>query len=116
MYEIGYRRQEPDDAGRRMGPRCRSPLAARPLLALLLGPALACGAASPAEPANPNANARARAVLKYFQELDLLAAGLQELKDAGVAVLWRPFHEMNNNTQELLAHPWIVNREDLPSR
>ena len=30
-----------------------------------------------------------------MQELDLIAAGLQELKDAGVVVLWRPFHEMN---------------------
>jgi mannan endo-1,4-beta-mannosidase len=32
---------------------------------------------------------------RWMQELDLLAAGLQELKDAGVVVLWRPFHEMN---------------------
>jgi mannan endo-1,4-beta-mannosidase len=28
-------------------------------------------------------------------ELDQIAAGLQELRDAGVVVLWRPFHEMN---------------------
>ena len=28
-------------------------------------------------------------------ELDQLAGGLQELKAAGVVVLWRPFHEMN---------------------
>ncbi len=33
--------------------------------------------------------------MRWMQELDLLAAGLQELKDAGVVVLWRPFHEMN---------------------
>jgi mannan endo-1,4-beta-mannosidase len=32
---------------------------------------------------------------RWMQELDLLAAGLQELKEAGVIVLWRPFHEMN---------------------
>ena len=31
----------------------------------------------------------------WMQELDTLAAGLQELKEAGVVVLWRPFHEMN---------------------
>jgi mannan endo-1,4-beta-mannosidase len=28
---------------------------------------------------------------RWMQELDLIAAGLQELKDAGVVVLWRPF-------------------------
>jgi mannan endo-1,4-beta-mannosidase len=32
---------------------------------------------------------------RWMQELDLIAAGLQELKEAGVVVLWRPFHEMN---------------------
>ncbi len=32
---------------------------------------------------------------RWMQELDLIAAGLQQLKDAGVVVLWRPFHEMN---------------------
>lgn len=32
---------------------------------------------------------------RWMKELDILAAGLQELKDAGVVVLWRPFHEMN---------------------
>ena len=32
---------------------------------------------------------------RWVQELDLIASGLQELKDAGVVVLWRPFHEMN---------------------
>lgn len=34
---------------------------------------------------------------RWMQELDTLAAGLQELKDAGVPVLWRPFHEMNGD-------------------
>jgi mannan endo-1,4-beta-mannosidase len=32
---------------------------------------------------------------RWMGELDLIAKGLQELKDAGVVVLWRPFHEMN---------------------
>ncbi len=32
---------------------------------------------------------------RWMKELDLIAAGLQELKEAGVVVLWRPFHEMN---------------------
>lgn len=32
---------------------------------------------------------------RWMQELDQLAAGLQQLKAAGVVVLWRPFHEMN---------------------
>ena len=32
---------------------------------------------------------------RWIQELDLAAAGLLELKQAGVVVLWRPFHEMN---------------------
>ncbi len=32
---------------------------------------------------------------RWIKELDLMAVGLQELKDAGVVVLWRPFHEMN---------------------
>lgn len=32
---------------------------------------------------------------RWLEELDFLAAGLQALKDAGVVVLWRPFHEMN---------------------
>ena len=32
---------------------------------------------------------------RWMGELDLIAQGLQELKDAGVVVLWRPFHEMN---------------------
>jgi mannan endo-1,4-beta-mannosidase len=33
--------------------------------------------------------------VRWVQQLDLMAAGLQELKEAGVVVLWRPFHEMN---------------------
>ncbi len=32
---------------------------------------------------------------RWMKELDTMAAGLQELQDAGVVVLWRPFHEMN---------------------
>jgi len=32
---------------------------------------------------------------RWMKELDELAAGLGELKAAGVVVLWRPFHEMN---------------------
>ena len=32
---------------------------------------------------------------RWIKELDTLAAGLKELQDAGVVVLWRPFHEMN---------------------
>jgi mannan endo-1,4-beta-mannosidase len=32
---------------------------------------------------------------RWMRELNVLAAGLQELKAAGVVVLWRPFHEMN---------------------
>lgn len=32
---------------------------------------------------------------RWMEELDLIVAGLQELKEAGVVVLWRPFHEMN---------------------
>ncbi len=32
---------------------------------------------------------------RWMKELDQLAEGLQELKEAGVVVLWRPFHEMN---------------------
>ena len=32
---------------------------------------------------------------RWMRELDELVAGLQELKAAGVVVLWRPFHEMN---------------------
>jgi len=32
---------------------------------------------------------------RWMKQLDFLAAGLKELQDAGVVVLWRPFHEMN---------------------
>ena len=32
---------------------------------------------------------------RWLEELDLIADGLKELQDAGVVVLWRPFHEMN---------------------
>ena len=32
---------------------------------------------------------------RWLRQLDDLAAGLQQLQDAGVVVLWRPFHEMN---------------------
>ena len=32
---------------------------------------------------------------RWMRELDVLAAALQELRAAGVVVLWRPFHEMN---------------------
>lgn len=32
---------------------------------------------------------------RWLQQLGTLAAGLRELKTAGVVVLWRPFHEMN---------------------
>ena len=32
---------------------------------------------------------------RWMRELDIIAEGLSELKDAGVVVLWRPFHEMN---------------------
>jgi mannan endo-1,4-beta-mannosidase len=34
---------------------------------------------------------------RWMEELDTLAAGLKELKDAGVVVQWRPFHEMNGD-------------------
>jgi mannan endo-1,4-beta-mannosidase len=35
--------------------------------------------------------------VRWLHELDQMADGLQQLKDAGVVVLWRPFHEMNGN-------------------
>jgi hypothetical protein len=41
-------------------------------------------------------------------ELDKIAAGLAELRDAGVVVLWRPFHEMTFNRTfwwDIGAHP-----------
>jgi mannan endo-1,4-beta-mannosidase len=34
---------------------------------------------------------------RWMKELDQLAAGLHELKEAGVVVIWRPFHEMNGD-------------------
>jgi mannan endo-1,4-beta-mannosidase len=34
---------------------------------------------------------------RWMQDLDTVAAGLQELQDAGVIVLWRPLHEMNGD-------------------
>jgi mannan endo-1,4-beta-mannosidase len=34
---------------------------------------------------------------RWMTELDQLAGGLKELKDAGVVVIWRPFHEMNGD-------------------
>jgi len=34
---------------------------------------------------------------RWMRELDRVADGLQQLKDAGVVVLWRPFHEMNGD-------------------
>jgi len=35
------------------------------------------------------------AYTRWKAELDVLAEGLKELKDNGVVVLWRPYHEMN---------------------
>ena len=32
---------------------------------------------------------------EWMHELDRVAAGLAQLRDSGVVVLWRPFHEMN---------------------
>ena len=34
---------------------------------------------------------------RWMQELSLLAVGLQEMRQANVVVLWRPFHEMNGD-------------------
>jgi mannan endo-1,4-beta-mannosidase len=34
---------------------------------------------------------------RWLQDLDKVAAGLQQLQDAGVTVLWRPLHEMNGD-------------------
>jgi mannan endo-1,4-beta-mannosidase len=34
---------------------------------------------------------------RWMHELDMLADGLKALKEAGVVVLWRPFHEMNGD-------------------
>lgn len=35
--------------------------------------------------------------ISYRTELDNVAGALQELRDAGVTVIWRPFHEMNGD-------------------
>lgn len=35
--------------------------------------------------------------VRWMREMDHLAEGLLELKNAGVVVLWRPFHEMNGD-------------------
>lgn len=32
---------------------------------------------------------------KWLEHIDAVAVGLKELRDAGVPVLWRPYHEMN---------------------
>lgn len=34
---------------------------------------------------------------RWIEQLDQVAAGLAELRDAGVVVLWRPLHEMNGD-------------------
>jgi mannan endo-1,4-beta-mannosidase len=57
-------------------------------LAALLG---AEGSAS----AGKDAGAPGETHQRWMRQLDEMAAGLQELKEAGVVVLWRPFHEMN---------------------
>ena len=43
------------------------------------------------EPLDPDTATHRR----WVNELDMLAEGLTELRDADVVVLWRPFHEMN---------------------
>jgi mannan endo-1,4-beta-mannosidase len=40
---------------------------------------------------------RSETQVRWLHELDQVAGGLQQLKDAGVVVLWRPFHEMNGD-------------------
>jgi mannan endo-1,4-beta-mannosidase len=34
---------------------------------------------------------------EWLRRLDMIAGYLKQLRDAGVTVLWRPFHEMNGN-------------------
>ncbi|TVR69463.1 MAG: hypothetical protein EA408_12660 [Marinilabiliales bacterium] len=34
---------------------------------------------------------------RYFDELDIVIKNLEYLRDNGVVVIWRPFHEMNGN-------------------
>jgi mannan endo-1,4-beta-mannosidase len=49
---------------------------------------------------------------RWMKELDIMAAGMKELQDAGVVVLWRPFHEMNGD------HKWFSGQwysEQVPS-
>ncbi len=38
-----------------------------------------------------------QAWINYRTELDKVAGALQKLRDAGVTVIWRPFHEMNGD-------------------
>ncbi len=40
---------------------------------------------------------KTKAWYSYRNELDQVAAALQKLRDAGVTVIWRPFHEMNGS-------------------
>ncbi len=46
---------------------------------------------------NPLLDPSSETHVRWLQELDQLAGGLQQLKDAGVVVLWRPLHEMNGD-------------------
>ncbi len=41
--------------------------------------------------------AKTKAWTSYRSELDKVAGALQQLRDAGVTVIWRPFHEMNGD-------------------
>jgi mannan endo-1,4-beta-mannosidase len=41
--------------------------------------------------------AQTNAWVSYRNELHKVASALQELRDAGVTVIWRPFHEMNGS-------------------
>ncbi|QLG44020.1 glycosyl hydrolase [Costertonia aggregata] len=43
------------------------------------------------------ANKTNKAWINYRTELDNMAGALQQLRDAGVTVIWRPFHEMNGD-------------------
>ncbi|MFS4467974.1 glycosyl hydrolase [Maribacter sp. 2210JD10-5] len=40
---------------------------------------------------------KTKAWMNYRAELDKVAGALQKLKEAGVTVIWRPFHEMNGD-------------------
>ncbi|WP_422079570.1 glycosyl hydrolase [Ulvibacterium sp.] len=40
---------------------------------------------------------KTKAWVSYRVELDKVAGALQKLRDAGVTVMWRPFHEMNGD-------------------